>query len=388
VRLLGLAQADPRAPTTGPGATAKFLFDALARRHELVDRQGVDLTRFQRYLLAALTVHPDGQQWRTRLYWRGRLALNLRSLNSRRAVRRVQEPFDLVMQVYGLFRTSGAPYALYVDNTIELSRRHWPEWVAVEGRSLDRLYAWERRLYRDALHVFTLGTPAARSVVDFYGVPKERVTVVGAGASFDALPESPRGAREPVIVYVGSDWRRKGGDVLIEAFRRVRAELPEARLQIVGTTEPAAEPGVELLGFVRERERLADLYAKASVFCLPSRFEPYGLAVVEAMAYELPCVVTSGAALEEIVVDGETGLVVPPEDAGALADALLRLLGDPPYARRLGVSGRSRVEEQLTWDAVVDRMTPHLERALGSPAAARPGLASRFRRRSREAARS
>ena len=384
MRLVGLAQADPRVPTTGPGATSKFLFNALAQRHELVARHGVDLTRAQRALLAAATFHPSRDTWRDRLYWKGRLALNLRSLNSRRALRRVDEPFDLVLQIFGLFRTQGARYALYVDNTVELSRRHWPDWVAVEGRALERLYEWERRLYGDALHIFTLGGPAARSVVDFYDVPQERVTVVGGGANFDVLPDRPTSSREPTVLYVGSDWRRKGGDVLIDAFRRVRSGHPEARLQIVGTEEPAAEDGVEVLGFLRDRDRVADTYARASVFCLPSRFEPYGLAPIEAMAHELPCVVTPGA-LAEVVLDGETGIVVPPEDPVALAGALSRLLDDPGYARRLGTNGRARVEEHLTWDAVAERMTPGLERVVsGGPAGRAPRSTGRFRRGSAE----
>ena len=79
-------------------------------------------------------------------------------------MQRVDEPFDLVVQIFGLFRTRSARYVLYIDNTVELSRRHWPEWVAVEGRALERLYDWERRLYREALLVFSQGTPAARSV--------------------------------------------------------------------------------------------------------------------------------------------------------------------------------------------------------------------------------
>jgi glycosyltransferase involved in cell wall biosynthesis len=79
------------------------------------------------------------------------------------------------------------------------------------------------------------------------------------------------------------------------------------------------------------------------------------------------------------VLDGETGIVVPPEDPVALAGALSRLLDDPSYARRLGVNARSRVEEHLTWDAVVERMTPALERVAG----AGPGT-GRFRRGSAE----
>jgi glycosyltransferase involved in cell wall biosynthesis len=227
-----------------------------------------------------------------------------------------------------------------------------------------------------------MGRPAAESVVSFYGVPEERVSVVGGGFAFDELPERSSRPREPLVLYVGADWRRKGGNRLVEAFRRVRAARPDARLAIAGTDEPPAEPGVEVLGRVADRQALADLYARASVYCLPSRFEPYGLSVLEGMAHELPCVVTDVGALPEIVRDGETGLVVPPGDTAALAAALHRLIDDPAHARRLGTNGRERVEREHTWDAVVERMAPGLERAAGRRPARRGG---RFRRRVRVA---
>jgi glycosyltransferase involved in cell wall biosynthesis len=226
-----------------------------------------------------------------------------------------------------------------------------------------------------------MGRPPAESVVSFYGVPEERVSVVGGGVAFDELPEHSTRPREPLVLYVGADWRRKGGDRLIEAFRSVRAGRPDARLAIVGTQEPSPEPGVEVLGRVADREALADLYARASVYCLPSRFEPYGLSLLEAMAHGLPCVVTDVGALPEIVADGETGLVVPPDDNLGLSAALHRLLDDPRYARRLGAGGRERVERELSWDAVVQRMRPGLERAAGR----RPARGGRFRRRERVA---
>jgi starch synthase len=374
MRLLGLAQQDPRVSVTGSGAVTKFLFDALARRHELVERRGVDLTPVQRRLLAAASFHPDRARWRTRFNWGGRVALGLRSRNGARILRQTREPFDLVVQTFGLFQTRGAPYVIYTDNTAELSRRHWPAWVDVEGRALERIYEWERRLYGGALHAFTMGEAAAGSLASFYGVPEDRISVVGGGATFEVLPERSTGPRDPAILFVGEDWLRKGGDILVEAFREVRAQRPEARLQIVGSDEPAAEPGVEVLGFVGDRGRIEDLYARASVYAMPSRFEPYGLSVTEAMAHELPCVVTRVGGLAEIVLDGETGLVVPPEDAGALAAALLRLLEDPDYATRLGHEGRSRVEHHKNWDAVIERMEPGLELAAARlPGAPRDG---------------
>ena len=362
-RLVGLAQGDPNVPRTGSGA-AMFLFDALARRYEMVDRRSVELTKAQRYLTAAATFHPDRARWRNNFYWRHRIAVRFRSRNSRRALRNVGEQFDLVVQIFGLFRTQGAPYVIYIDNTNELSRRHWRGWMEQEGRQLDRLYDWERGLYRGALHVFSQGTPAAESVVSFYGVSPERVSVVGGGANFQTLPELPERRDGATILFVGRDWIRKGGDRLIEAFRAVRRELPEARLVVLGAAEaPRDEPGVEVLGQIYDRGRVEALYRDASVFCLPSRYDPYGLSISEAMGFGLPCVVSSVGALDEVVLDGKTGLVVPPDDAGALTEALLRLLRDPGYASSLGAAGRRRVEEWQNWDAVAERMAPDLERA-------------------------
>ena len=190
------------------------------------------------------------------------------------------------------------------------------------------------------------------------------MTTVGAGANFEVLPELRHGRREPVVLFIGRDWTRKGGPRLIEAFRKVRARRPEARLQIVGTDEaPRGEPGVELLGTIDSRERLAELYARAAVFCLPSLYDPLGLSILEAMAYGLPCVVTDVGARREVVLDGETGAVVPPGDTEALADALIALLEDPEAAARFGAAGRERVERHLSWDAVGERMAPGLERA-------------------------
>jgi alpha-maltose-1-phosphate synthase len=149
---------------------------------------------------------------------------------------------------------------------------------------------------------------------------------------------------------------------LLDAFRSVRARNPNARLIVAGTDDVPHQPGVEVLGTVRGREALAQLYATSTVFCLPSLFEPYGLVLLEAMAYGLPCVATRADAFPEIVEDGRTGRLVPPGNPSALAEALVELLEDPAGTRVLGEAGRRRVEESLNWDAVVERMAPTLDR--------------------------
>src|SRR5207248_2118330 len=113
-------------------------------------------------------------------------------------------------------------------------------------------------------------------------------------------------------------------------------------------------------GRVFEAGELERLYAGARVFTLPSRYEPYGLVLVEAMAYGIPCVGTTVQSIPEILDHGRTGLLVPPGDPDALAEALLRLCRDDDLCRRLAAAGRERVARELTWDRVAARMAPIL----------------------------
>lgn len=366
-RIVGASRADPYSPLSVSGIPS-HLFDALERRYDMVSRIDTRLSAGRAAVVALATFAPSRTTWIER-YFKNTRAFRWQSDASRQQLARLGRPFDVVVQVYGLFRTLGAPYVIYVDNTHELSVREWPEWNPLCGRELERWYALERETYQGALHVFVTAEPIARSVTGFYGVSSNRVSVVGGGANFRTLPVLPdREAREPVVLFVGREFRRKGGDVLVGAFRQVRASFPTARLQIVGTADAPREPGVEVIGSVSDRGQLARLYARASVFCLPSRFDPYPGVLAEAMAHALPCVSTRTCGIPEIVVEGETGLLVPRDDPNALAVALLRLLGNPGYRDRLGTAGRYRVERHLTWDLVVDRMSNVLDRvSVGGP---------------------
>jgi len=327
----------------------------------VVDRVDAALRPWQYYGVAAATFHPSRPRWRER-FWKNNLAFRLQSQNGRAGLARLGTPYDLVVQIHALFRVVGAPYVVYVDNTHRQTLAGWPTWNPLRGRALARWLAEERAIYRQAVHLFTMGEPAAASLRADYGIPADRVTNGGGGANFTTLPSLADGAREPTILFVGKDWRRKGGEVLIEAFRQVRVRCPQARLQIIGTTEAPSGPGIEVLGRVADRQQLAALYARASIFCLPSYFDPFPLVLMEAMASGLPCVASAVCGIPEIVADGETGLLVPPGDARHLADVLLRLLQQPAVARALGIAGRVRIEQHLSWECVVERMDPALAR--------------------------
>jgi len=406
---LAAAAGDPRDPRIQSGVPRQLL-DALGERHEVIAIDA-SLRRSQRLSAALAAAHRDRATWQRRLH-RGALATAARSRNLRAAL--AARPADVVLTVRSSYQPLALPYVPYVDNTLPVVQRHWPEWFPWRGAAARARLQAERRYLRGAAHVFATGRLVAESVVADYGVAPDAVSVVGGGAHRDLLANaaapSPAGGRDPdalrlassddapppaggqdpdallfanaaatppeaggrdpdTLLFVGYDFERKGGPDLLRAFAELQRRRPRARLAIVGPDLRVEQAGVSVLGRVGDRARLARLYRAAGVFVLPARYEPYGMVVLEAMSHGLPVVATSVGALPETVAHGRTGLLVPPRDPTALAAALLALLEDPARAAALGAAGRARVERELTWAHVVERMLPALEAAaLTAPA--------------------
>jgi phosphatidylinositol alpha-1,6-mannosyltransferase len=165
--------------------------------------------------------------------------------------------------------------------------------------------------------------------------------------------------------------RYKGHDQLVDAWPRVVASQPDAMLWIVGEGDDAsrlrerisvlpapARHQVHLLGRL-DHASLLDRYARARVFAMPSTGEGFGLVFVEAMRAGLPCIASFDSAAE-IVNDEQTGFVVE-QEADALADACLKLLGNDAMADRFSQAGRSRYETQFTYPAFRDRFLRSVE---------------------------
>jgi glycosyltransferase involved in cell wall biosynthesis len=308
--------------------------------------------------------------------WNTGYAFDVHSEIAGDALRALRPAPDLVLQNGALFAPGlppAHPYALLCDHTRALAQAAtaWP--AAGVPRPLDYGPGWfarERALYRGAAAVACFSENVARSMVRDYGVDPARVAVVGAGAN--VFPEhAPRRDDGRTIAFVGKEFARKGGHVLLEAFARVRRAFPKARLLVAGPPVPrAAPPGVAFLGFVPMAE-IPSLLSQATVFALPTLVEPFGIAFLDAMACGVPCVGTRIEAVPEIVREGVTGLLVPPGDPAALAGALERLLADPSGARAMGARGRAWVSAGALWSHVGAR----LERAL-VPARAPRGRAA------------
>ena len=147
----------------------------------------------------------------------------------------------------------------------------------------------------------------------------------------------------PRVLFVGGDFERKGGQLLLEWYRR--NGLGRCELDLVTRASIDEEPGVNMYrGITGNSEESRHLFAQADVFVLPSLGECFGIASVEGMAAGLPVITTRVGGSPDVVADGETGLLIRPNSASDLGSALDRMLDDPALRHRMGRAGRARAE--------------------------------------------
>jgi glycosyltransferase involved in cell wall biosynthesis len=204
--------------------------------------------------------------------------------------------------------------------------------------------ALNRRTFSCARKLITWHEWGKGSLLDDYGMDANKVEVVPPGIDMDrwSFPREASAASGLIrLLFVGGDFRRKGGEILLAAFRRDL--MPHCALDIV-TREEVDIQGLTNVSVYRELgpnvPELMALYARADVFIFPTFADTLPLVIMEAMASGLPVVTTAVGALGEEVEDGVTGFVVPPGDAEALARATLRFVDSPQLRLEMGAAGR------------------------------------------------
>ncbi len=264
--------------------------------------------------------------------------------------------------------------------------------VCVAKRNVDafetaRQIAVQRLAHRLATHVTAVSEEVAGSSVAL-GVPRERITVIengvdvarfdGRGASGDGLGLPARPAGVPLVGAVGCLAPRKDFGTLLAALARLREHGREFRCAIAGDGPDramlearAAELGLaDRVAFLGERSDVDRLLPAFDLFTLSSREEGIPNALLEAMAAARPCVVTRVGGNAEVLEDGRTGWLVPPQDPPALAAALEEALGHADEAKRRGDAARAAMITERSIDAMVRRHEAFYRRALGLPAGA------------------
>jgi len=382
---LGLADAaDPRDMLAGSGASAS-LFSALEQLVGEVVPLGGDLpphlARAARLAGTVPRLRPaDARDLRgsvARLHHAaqlGRPMLAARWMLVRRKLAGAGALDAIVQRGCEMKLPGGHPVVTYEDSTVlqAWGSYPWPHLAGLDEQDIRRYAGRQRAAYEAALACCCATHWVADSITGSYGIPRERVFTVGLGQNH-AAPEPPeRDWSTPRYLFVGVDWGRKNGDAVLRAFARVRESVPDATLDVVGGHPRIDQQGVTGHGSLslvsaQDRERMADLYGRATAFVMPSLHEPAGIVYVEAGSAGVGSVGTTNGGAATMI--GAGGMLVDPRDDDAIVAAMLEF-ADAGTARQFGALAHAHAG-LFTWRRVAERLV----RAMRIPGVDVSGLA-------------
>jgi glycosyltransferase involved in cell wall biosynthesis len=231
----------------------------------------------------------------------------------------------------------------------------------------------EARMFQKADLVACYSSWAARSVREDYDVESERITVVRNGVDLPSGAATHSHAGMPRLVFIGNAWKRKGGEDLLAAHQLRFADRAELHIFSAAPRPPGTFRNLVWHGSVEHRRLTHEILPSMDIFVLPSRLDMSPWAILEAAAAGLPVISTRLAGIPEMVIDGETGILVAPGDNEALAKAIDELLASPILRKQMGAKARERVLRHFNRDIVYPQ---YIDRLVG--------LALRARRLSAE----
>lgn len=351
-------------------SSSQFFFTALREQGMLHRAIGIDLPAWKRTIYLARNCHFGRKRWRLaflsdpryRKALTGEVARQLSEADRKHPILQIGAMYN-VRAVVG----KDTPCYSYHDGNLAELLRSPDAPKGLGAKTVERGLAYEARVYQDMDKIFTMSEYLRQSFIRDFGVAADKLVNIGAGINLARIPEDgPDKHYDSLqILFIGIDFARKGGWQLLEAFRRVRQKMPQAALHLVGpralSIPPHFQEGVVLHGFLNKRiphqaAALERLFDQCCLFVMPSLYEPFGIAPLEAMAHRIPCVVTDGWALRETVTHGVTGALVRSPDVDALESQLLAMLSDSKALCTMGEAAYKFVSERYTWEHVVNRL--------------------------------
>ena len=350
--------------------SSKYFFEACRKRDLLARAFGIEVPIYFRYPLLLSNFSTDRERWRQKFYFDIRyykkLTLEIKKKLSQEDFRHNFLQIGGVYNVPSIVDYKSKCYSYHDGNIAQLLKS--PYMVkGISDKKIAEAFEYERNVYRGMNKIFTMSNYLKRSFIDDFGIDENKVVCIGAGINIDKFPVIVnKSYNNKEILFVGIRFYRKGGETLLKAFRLVRERFPAAKLHIIGPQKlyipPELDRGVVFHGFLSRREpnqrQLFDeILFRSSLFVMPSLYEPFGIAPLEAMVNGIPCILTNKWAFPEMVEPGVNGELVECEDELGLANKIIKLLGNTDMLSLMGMYGRKMVLKNFTWEKVVERLS-------------------------------
>lgn len=369
IKILGVIDEDPFHYRTWSGSSSHF-FHALKDNGVLYHAISAQPPSLSGWFSKLASFNLDIDKWRFKYHLNTRYFGQMTETALNKLSQLDQHGYNVILQVgawYDLTQRPDKVTVSYHDGNLHTRLANPFGHPQISARFITAALNYEKRLYDNLDHIFTMSKWLADSFVRDFEISPHKITPVGAGVNLPYIHDvKDRRYDQERILFVGCDFKRKGGPQLLEAFRIVRKEIKHATLRIIGPTLSDAPDGVTCFDFVSKATRsgmelLLNEYSSASVFVMPSLYEPFGIAFAEAMAHKLPCIGTNVCAMPEIIDHGHTGYLVPPGDIKSLAYRITQLLGDPETCRAMGENAYLKYSDHYTWNRVAERIIDRLQ---------------------------
>ncbi len=277
----------------------------------------------------------------------------------------ISENFIFTFQLQTLFngKTNGIPHFIYTDH-ITIANNTYPNINPKEYIRSKEFIKMEKTLCQNSTLCFTMSTNISSLMEKGYDVNPENIKCIYVGSNVKIIQSNHKVDKynNKNILFVGLDWKRKGGPILVSAFKKILNEVPDTQLTIVGCNPRIKVKNVKVMGKV-PLDDVPAFYENASIFCLPTLREPFGIVFIEAMHYSLPVVSNNIGALPDIVINGNNGYLAN-NNADEIAKYLIMLLKDPDLCATMGKNGYNLVENQYSWDKVGELIRLYIEHNL------------------------
>lgn len=282
-----------------------------------------------------------------------------------------------------LVMSEGSSSAVYLEEYLGWSSKRIAAGYSRTKRVYRALGVNDRLLNLEGVSRVYVFSEWARQINLSWGADPGKVSVIYPGFSTPTVEAKVARSDTFTFLFVGTDFERKGGHDVVEAYNRVAPDLPHVHLILAGSDPSAPNPDLLLHAWaspqrrahvqamIRELERngrltrlakvsharlTSELFPKADAFVMPTHAEGFGFTNVEAMSFRLPVITSTAGPADEIVVHGKTGLLVAPGDVSGLAAAMAEMATAPDRASALGIAGRERFEERFTLDRFRDEL--------------------------------
>lgn len=216
----------------------------------------------------------------------------------------------------------------------------------------------QKEYYNTCKGIFTMGNWCREDLINRCRISPDKVHAVGGGINLDVKLIKPENKTNNKILFVGKDFKRKGGYLVYEAFKLLKEDIHNLELYIAGPmVNPIKNPinGYYYMGLCNY-EQLSVLFNKCDVFCMPSYFEAYGLVFIEALCYGLPCIGRNAFEMPYFIKDGENGYLLNNDDPKELSLLIKKLINNDKIKQNV-LNNKDIYIKEYSWDNVALRIS-------------------------------